>query len=308
MTGATNQPLVSRHQVTRRRWVEGCEGGCKNPDVGGWRMRRRWGHGWQWERIQSWNSNIRLKAPRRKNSGTASRTLFLKLSSFGLSISCHMELILMNESCPWGKMLVLLIGSRWLVVTKQTGVHRIICWAEPHNGAESNNSRGSDDMLNNSSVLSDNSRTACWCRSDRFKRWAAIVPDDTGRRSSRGWKVRRVFDNWIVKSRRGGGSEERPWGLLSTHGQMWGLPLHPGTLSHSNAAISLRLPRVNTGCIASGHQWLLGTQSSTSGIHGNKTDKKWTNVLDIHSFQVSAYLSRFQVINDNCYISHTKVN
>ena len=36
-------------------------------------MRRRWGHGWQWERIQSWNSNIRLKAPRRKNSWTASQ-------------------------------------------------------------------------------------------------------------------------------------------------------------------------------------------------------------------------------------------
>ena len=37
-------------------------------------MRRRWGHGWQWERIQSCNSTIRLKAPRRKNSWTASRS------------------------------------------------------------------------------------------------------------------------------------------------------------------------------------------------------------------------------------------
>ena len=72
MTGATNQPLVFRHQATRWRWVEGCEGGCRNPDIGVWRMRRRCGHGWQWER--SWNSNIRLKAPRRKNSWTASRS------------------------------------------------------------------------------------------------------------------------------------------------------------------------------------------------------------------------------------------
>ena len=60
---------ASSHKVemSRRVWR-----GCRNPDIGVWRMRRRCGHGWQWER--SWNSNIRLKAPRRKNSWTASRS------------------------------------------------------------------------------------------------------------------------------------------------------------------------------------------------------------------------------------------
>ena len=72
MTGATNQPLVSRHQATWWRWVEGCEGKRWEPDVGGWRKMRR--RGWQWERIWSWNSYIRLWAPRREIGWIASRS------------------------------------------------------------------------------------------------------------------------------------------------------------------------------------------------------------------------------------------
>ena len=70
VTGATNQPLVSRHQIPWSRWVEGCVGWCGKPDEGWWRG----GHGWQRRRIKSWSSNIRRRAPRRKNCWVASRS------------------------------------------------------------------------------------------------------------------------------------------------------------------------------------------------------------------------------------------
>ena len=74
MTCATNQPLVSRHQATWWRWVERCRGVHRQPEIGGWRKMGRGGNSWQWDRIQCWNSNIRLRAPRRKSSWTASRS------------------------------------------------------------------------------------------------------------------------------------------------------------------------------------------------------------------------------------------
>ena len=74
MTGATNQPLVSRHQATWWRWVERCGGVHREPNVWGWRKLGRGGHGRQLERIKSWMSNLRLRAPRRKSGWTASRS------------------------------------------------------------------------------------------------------------------------------------------------------------------------------------------------------------------------------------------
>ena len=126
-----------------------------------------------------------------------------------------------------------------------------------------------------------------------FRRWASIVPNaNTGRRSFHLWMKRKcpavrcggsfMFLNREIRNDDEEKEERRglrrgPWGLLSTHGQMstspWRAENPPSPLSHSNRAICLRLPRVNTRCIAT-HQPLLETHSPlVDTINSNKTIK-----------------------------------
>ena len=187
-------------------------------------------------------------------------------------------------------------GLWWQNKRANLNTDRIIWrWAEQDNGVASNNSQGSGDMLNNCSVLSNNSRMTCWCRPRPFHKMICNCPPiETGREFMCCWKVGvRSGESLIIESwnRGGEGLRRGPWGFLSTHeadvvGSL--VPSHSspaGTLSHSNGAISPGLPRVNTRCIPIGDTISNLWTAPTINTKQHKTDKNYLQ------FWKLAYLS-----------------
>ena len=111
MAGPTNHPLVSRHQVTRWRLVERGEGWSRHwhPDVGG-----EGGHKLQLRTsVEIWQSDLRLRAPRREIKRIASRSSHVEAPLLLLLHvhRSHLRLLLLHldiDTRPyWGSRLLL---------------------------------------------------------------------------------------------------------------------------------------------------------------------------------------------------------